>query len=79
MLLRNGVDLKPFNTMALAAPAAHFVQAETDAQLREALLLAEREGWPVMVLGGGSNMILAGPVSGLVVRVASRGRRVLSR
>ena len=40
MLLRNGVDLKPFNTMALAAPAAHFVQAETDAQLREALLLA---------------------------------------
>lgn len=79
MLLRNGVDLKPFNTMALAAPAAHFVQAETDAQLREALLLAEREGWQVTLLGGGSNMILAGPVSGLVVRVASRGRRVLSR
>lgn len=79
MLLRNGVDLKPFNTMALAAPAAHFVQAETDVQLREALLLAEREGWPVTLLGGGSNMILAGPVSGLVVRVASRGRRVLSR
>ena len=50
MLLRNGVDLKPFNTMALAAPAAHFVQAETDAQLREALLLAEREGWQVTLL-----------------------------
>tara|TARA_Y100000758_G_scaffold301991_1_gene268948 strand:+ start:1367 stop:2392 length:1026 start_codon:yes stop_codon:yes gene_type:complete len=79
MRLRDGVDLQPFNTMALAAPAAHFVQVRSDAELQAALALAEREGWLVTLFGGGSNMILAGPVPGLVIRMASRGRRVLSR
>ena len=79
MRMQEGADLKPFNSMALSAPAEHLLEVANDRELREALALAQRNGWPLTLMGGGSNLILAGAVSGLVVRMVSRGRRVLSR
>ncbi|MCO5787523.1 UDP-N-acetylmuramate dehydrogenase [Pseudomonas sp. G11-1] len=71
--------LRDLNTFGINESAEQLVPVETEQQLREALALADAQGWPVTVLGGGSNMILAGPLAGLVIAMRSRGRRVLSR
>lgn len=77
--VREAVDLRSYNTFGICEPADHLVEVETLNQLLEALALAERMRWPVTVLGGGSNVVLAGPVSGLLICMRGRGRRVLSR
>ena len=79
LTVESGVDLQPFNSMAIKARAEHLVRVQSDAQLRQALELAQASGWPVTLLGGGSNVVLAGDVAGLVVVMCSRGRRVLAR
>lgn len=77
--VRAAADLRGFNTFGICEPAEHLVEVESLPQLLEALELAERENWPVTVLGGGSNIVLAGPVPGLVICMRSRGRRIVSR
>lgn len=79
LALESDADLQPFNSMAISERAERLVRVESDAQLREALALADAHGWPVTLLGGGSNVVLAGPVPGLVLVMCSRGRRVLRR
>lgn len=72
-------DLGLLNTFGISEHAERLVAVESDGQLRDALALARQHDWPVTLLGGGSNMVLAGPVPGLTVAMRSRGRRVLER
>lgn len=72
------VSLKPYNTFGIDVKARHFSQAHDDGEVREALAEAQRRGLPVLVIGGGSNLLLTGDVEALVLHMASRGRRVVS-
>jgi len=72
-------DLRLLNTFGISEYAERLVTVENDVQLREALGLARQQDWPVTLLGGGSNMVLAGPVPGLTIAMRSRGRRVVER
>ncbi|WP_454255766.1 UDP-N-acetylmuramate dehydrogenase [Pseudomonas sp. Marseille-Q8238] len=71
-------SLKPFNTFGVEASARLFVEAHDDDEVREALSIAEQRGLPLLVIGGGSNLLLTQDVEALVLRMASRGVRVLS-
>lgn len=75
--VRNAVSLKPYNSFALEAQAEHWVQVHDEQQVREALRLAEQQRWPVLVLGGGSNLVLTQDQPGLVMQMAGLGRRIL--
>ena len=75
--IRHDVSLKPHNSFAVEARARQFAEASSDAQVREALAYAAEQGLPLMLLGGGSNLLLTGDVEALVLRMASRGIRVL--
>ncbi|NBA94175.1 UDP-N-acetylmuramate dehydrogenase [Pseudomonas sp. R5(2019)] len=75
--VRSQVSLKPFNTFGIDVNANWFVEVHDDAEVREALAYACDRQLPVLLLGGGSNLLLTGDVSALVVRMASRGIRVL--
>lgn len=77
--VRDAVDLSNYNTFGIREHAEHLIEVESLSQLLDALALADRRRWSVTVLGGGSNVVLAGPVRGLVICMRSRGRRVLSR
>lgn len=77
-LWQEQVSLKPFNTFGIDVKARHFSQVHDDDEVREALAQAQRRGLPVLVIGGGSNLLLTGDVDALVLHMASRGRRVLS-
>lgn len=70
-------DLRPCHTMALQARANHLVVVRTIGQLRQALAWAQQHGLPLLVLGGGSNVLFAGDYPGLVVQMATRGIELL--
>jgi len=73
--IRERVDLKDLNTMAIAVNAQQFVDIENADQLVEALDLAADRQLETLVLGGGSNLVFAGDFEGLVLHMALRGRR----
>lgn len=77
--LQQDVALTTLNTFAINERAERLCFIHDEAGLRGALSLAARHGWPVNLMGGGSNLILGGPVPGLTLVMRSRGRRVLQR
>jgi len=76
--VRTQVSLKPYNSFAVEAQASHFAEAQNDQQVREALAYAQAQQLPVLVLGGGSNLLLTADVQALVLHMGSRGIRLLS-
>ncbi|MHC8306844.1 UDP-N-acetylmuramate dehydrogenase [Pseudomonas sp. PB3P13] len=72
------VSLKPFNSFGVDVQARLFAQARSDADVREALAYAAQHDVPLLVIGGGSNLLLTADVQALVLRMATRGIRILS-
>jgi UDP-N-acetylmuramate dehydrogenase len=68
---RLSVPLAPLTTLALGGPARRLVEARTEAEVVEAVMGA---GEPVLVLAGGSNVVIADDgFPGTVVHVLTRG------
>jgi len=68
------VTLAPMTTLELGGNADWLVEATNVVEVREALRWAADGEFPVTILGGGSNVVVADTgVRGLVLRIASRG------
>lgn len=76
--LQENLSLKPFNTFGVEARARLFAEAHSDEEVRTALALAAERGLLLLPIGGGSNLLLTGNIDALVLRMASRGIRILS-
>ncbi len=73
-MVREQVALAGYTTLGLGGPAARFVDAGHEDQVISAVRAADQRGEPVLVLGGGSNLVIADVgFRGTVVRVATRG------
>ncbi len=71
------VDLSGYTTLRLGGPAARFAQASTARAVAEAVRAADLAGEPLLVLGGGSNLVIADDgFAGTVVRIATTGVRL---
>ena len=68
-------SLLPYNTFGLSACAAHFAEVRTVDELREALHSGME---PVLILGGGSNILFTRDVEGLVIKNSIMGIEILS-
>jgi UDP-N-acetylmuramate dehydrogenase len=75
--IQNNVSLKPFNTFGVDVRAQQYAEARNDDEVREALAYAAAQDLPLLVIGGGSNLLLTADVQALVLRMASRGIRIL--
>jgi UDP-N-acetylmuramate dehydrogenase len=74
--VRERVALAGYTTLGLGGPAARFIEAGTDEEIITAVRDADLKGDPVLVLGGGSNLVVADEgFAGTVIRIASRGIR----
>jgi UDP-N-acetylmuramate dehydrogenase len=66
--------LSDHTTLRLGGPAARFVEATTEDELVAEVRRADEAGEPLLVLGGGSNLVVADDgFDGTVVRVATTG------
>lgn len=69
--------LSALTTLRLGGPAGRLVDATSEAELVAAVRDADAAGEPVLVLGGGSNLVVADEgFAGVVVRDARRGLEV---
>lgn len=76
--VQSQVSLKPFNSFGIEVKARYFAQARSDDDVRGLLAYAGEHQLPVMVIGGGSNLLLTQDIPALVVRMDSTGIRLLS-
>ncbi|MFC5995660.1 UDP-N-acetylmuramate dehydrogenase [Pseudonocardia hispaniensis] len=71
---RANAPIAPLTTLRLGGPAARLVEAPTADAVVEAVRAADAQGEPVLLLGGGSNVVVADEgFAGTVVRFTSRG------
>ena len=72
--VREPVRLSRFTTLGLGGPARRFVVAGTDEEIITAVRDADRRGEPLLVLGGGSNLVISdNGFPGTVIQVATNG------
>lgn len=70
-------QLRDHTTLRLGGPAERWVRATTEAELTDALVDADTAGEPVLVLGGGSNLVVADSgFQGTVIEVATAGAEI---
>lgn len=68
------VRLADLTTLRLGGPAAAYVRAESEHELVDAVRAADARGEDVLILGGGSNLVVADAgFDGTVIHVATRG------
>nr|WP_202447493.1 UDP-N-acetylmuramate dehydrogenase [Streptomyces sp. SID5468] len=72
--LTHDAPLAPLTTFRLGGPARRLVTATTDAEVVEAVREADATGTPLLVIGGGSNLVIADEgFDGTALRIATRG------
>lgn len=79
MTLSEHYSLTGLNTLGFDVVAERFARPETLDQLIALLGLADDNGWPVLVLGGGSNLILSAWLPGLVIQLANSGFQMVEQ
>ncbi|NDE72049.1 MAG: UDP-N-acetylmuramate dehydrogenase [Actinobacteria bacterium] len=67
-------SLRDYTTLHIGGPAKKFLHATTEAELINAVSAADSAGEPVLIIGGGSNVLVGDEgFSGTVIRVETKG------
>lgn len=69
-------NLQDYNTLASPVFAHCFVSVHNEDELRDALLYAKKENLPLLILGGGSNIVLRDDFPGLVIHIQLFGKQI---
>jgi UDP-N-acetylmuramate dehydrogenase len=74
MQIQRQVPLAPLTTFNVGGPARYFAEASSEQDARAAVAEAQTRGWPLFVLGGGSNLVISDAGwPGLVLKIALTG------
>lgn len=73
MKLTDNADLRPYNSFGVAARATCLAEIEHGDELEQATALAKKRGLPMLLLGGGTNVLFVGDFPGLVLLMRNRG------
>ncbi|AUH41173.1 UDP-N-acetylmuramate dehydrogenase [Streptomyces sp. CMB-StM0423] len=74
MQVRHDAPLAPLTTLRLGGPAARLVTATTDAEVVDAVRAADAAGTPLLIVGGGSNLVVSDAgFPGTALRIATAG------
>jgi len=72
-----GASLAPLTSWRIGGPCRAFAEPRSPEQVTAARREAERRGWPVILIGGGTNLLVADEgYPGLVIRYAGREHRL---
>jgi UDP-N-acetylmuramate dehydrogenase len=75
-MIEENIDLKPYNTFGISANTKMFAQFSSLEELKS--VLAQKQGQELLVLGGGSNILLTQDFQGLVLRNELKGMELVS-
>ncbi len=76
VMIEENIDLKPYNTFGISANTKMFAQFSSLEELKS--VLAQKQGQELLVLGGGSNILLTQDFQGLVLRNELKGMELVS-
>ena len=76
MTIKNNIALKPFNTFGINVNASKFASINSIDELKDVLSTNPSD---LLILGGGSNLLLTKEVDALVLQINLKGIRVISR
>lgn len=71
-------SLKPYNTFGLEVSSKYFIEANSVDEIISGLNFSKENKLPVMLLSGGSNMLLTHDFDGLVLKLNLKGIEVVS-
>jgi UDP-N-acetylmuramate dehydrogenase len=71
-------NLQPLNTLAVPSIAEYFIDITDNATLLDTLAFSRDNNYPLTILGGGSNVLLPDKIHGLVIKMSTHGRSILS-
>lgn len=77
MKILENISLKQYNTFSIEQQARFFIAVNSIEDLKAALQWAKDQKQEVLILGGGSNLLLTRDFPGLVIRVELKGIKVL--
>ncbi len=72
-------NLKEFTTLKVGSRADYFTVVHNREELLEAVSFAKSKKLSITVLGGGSNLLISGPVQGLVIKNEIKGIRIMEK
>lgn len=75
-MIQTNIDLKPFNTFGISAIAKRFASFSSPKEITA--ILADRQDDELLVLGGGSNLLLTKDYNGLVLKNEIKGYELIS-
>lgn len=75
MQLAENISLAPLTTFGIGGPSRYFCRAEREADIEAAWRWSREQNLPLLVLGGGSNLLISDEgFSGLTLQIALQGR-----
>ena len=77
LVMQEAVPLKPYTTFKIGGPARYFANAASMKEFRQISIFATRNGLPLFILGGGSNILVSDRgYEGVVIHPACRGNAI---
>jgi UDP-N-acetylmuramate dehydrogenase len=77
MNIQENISLKSYNTFGIDKKARFFAFAENEEDVKNLIQEAQRRNIPLIVLGGGSNVLLTNDLEALVMKIDIKGYRTL--
>ena len=75
MNIQENISLKPYNTFGVEVIARYFTEATNDEELLQAVEFSKQHHLPMLLLGGGSNILLTDNFEGIVIVIKLKGIR----
>ena len=79
MQFESNKSLTKLNTLGFDQLAEHYIEVDSEDMLNEVIEHANKQRWPVFILGGGSNIVLTQDIPGLVLRLSGESVRYENR
>ncbi len=73
MNIQENISLKPYNTFGIDKKARFFVVVKSASELIEALKWGNEKNLEILILGGGSNILLTQDLEGLIIKIEIKG------
>lgn len=71
--MQENFSLQPYNTFGVDAHARYFIEINDIDELKEALTFSKKQHLPLLLLGGGSNILLTKDFEGLAIKLNLKG------